>query len=114
MRRQHKEDIVDPSSIIELFQQHPADISPVDTIELIRMQEVVALFIRPGMHVEALTQSHPVEHGEAGRVQHGFKRRPLQEHGKVQGLHELSYFRMRRRHFGSEQFINDHYYAAGP
>ena len=69
---QHEQDIVDPPSIIKLFQEHPSDIPPVDTVEAIRMQETVALLIRPGMHVVALTQKHPGEHGEACRVQHGF------------------------------------------
>jgi len=50
MRRQHEQDIVDPSLIIELFQQQPADIPPVDTIELIRMQETVTLLVWPGTH----------------------------------------------------------------
>ena len=69
---QHEQDIVDPPSIIKLFQKHPSDIPLMDTIEVIRMQEVVALLIRPGMHVVALTQRRPGEHGEACRVQHGF------------------------------------------
>jgi len=60
---QHEQDIVDPPSIIKLFQEHPSDIPPVDTVEAIRMQEAVALLIRPGMHVVALTQNHPGEHG---------------------------------------------------
>ena len=65
MRRQREQDMVDPSSIIELFQQHPPDIPPVDTIKLIRMHEAVTLLIWPGMHTVALTQNHPGEHGEA-------------------------------------------------
>src|SRR5438128_516858 len=69
---QREQDIVDPPSIIKLFQEHPSDIPPVDTVEAIRMQEAVALLIRPGMHVVALTQNHPGEHGETCRVQHGF------------------------------------------
>ena len=60
---QHEQDIVDPPSIIKLFQEHPSDIPPVDTVEAIGMQEAVALLIRPGMHVVALTQNHPGEHG---------------------------------------------------
>ena len=48
VRRQHEQDIVDPSSIIELFQQHPPDIPPMDTIELIRMHEAVTLLVWPG------------------------------------------------------------------
>ena len=69
---QHEQNIVDPPSIIKLFQKHPSDIPLVDTVAAIRMQEAVALLIRSGMHVVALTQNHPAEHGEAGRVQHGF------------------------------------------
>ena len=65
---QHEQDIVDPPSIIKLFQEHPSDIPPVDTVEAIRMQEAVALLLRPGMHVVALTQNHPGEHGEIGRA----------------------------------------------
>src|ERR1700730_14929973 len=34
---QHEQDIVDPPSIIKLFQEHPSDIPPVDTVEAIRM-----------------------------------------------------------------------------
>jgi hypothetical protein len=41
-------------------------------MELIGMHEAVTLLVRPGMHVVALTQNHPGEHGEASRVQHGF------------------------------------------
>jgi hypothetical protein len=52
---QHEKDIVDPPSIIELFQEHPSDIPLVDTVEAIRMQEAVALLIRPSRHVVALT-----------------------------------------------------------
>src|SRR6516164_2555906 len=69
---QHKQHIIDPPSIIKLFQEHPSDIPLVDTVEAIRMQEEVALLIRACMHVVALTQNHPGEHGEAGCVQHGF------------------------------------------
>jgi hypothetical protein len=72
VRCQHQQDIVDPPSIIKLFQEHPSDIPLVDTVEVIRMQEAVTLLIRPGMHVVALAQKHPGEHGEACRVQHGF------------------------------------------
>jgi hypothetical protein len=72
VRCQHEQDIVDPPSIIKLFQEHPSDIPLVDSVEVIRMQEAVALLIRPGMHVVALTQKYPGEHGEACRVQHGF------------------------------------------
>jgi hypothetical protein len=53
--RQHEQDIVDPSSIIEFFQQHPADITPVDTIELIRIYEAVTLLVWPGVHAVAVT-----------------------------------------------------------
>src|ERR1700738_2599533 len=67
-----RQDIVDPPSIIKLFQEHPSDIPLVDSVEVIRMQEAVALLIRPGMHVVALTQKYPGDHGEACRVQHGF------------------------------------------
>src|SRR4249920_3261213 len=63
VRCQHEQDIVDPPSIIKLFQEHPSDIPLVDSVEVIRMQEAVALLIRPGMHVVALTQKHPGEHG---------------------------------------------------
>src|SRR6202047_2182714 len=63
---QHEHDVGDPPSIIKLFQQHPSDIPPVDTVEAIRMQEAVALLIRPGMHVVAVTQNHTSEHREAG------------------------------------------------
>jgi hypothetical protein len=45
VRRQHKQDIVDPASIIELFQEHPPDISAVGTMELIRMHETVTLLV---------------------------------------------------------------------
>src|SRR5215469_12374395 len=72
VRCQHELDVVDPPSIIKLFQEHPSDIPLVDTVEVICMQEAVALLIRPGMHVVALTQRRPGEHGEACRVQHGF------------------------------------------
>jgi hypothetical protein len=72
VRCQHEQYIVDPPSIIKLFQKHPSDIALVDTVEVIRMQEAVALLIRPGMHVVAFTQKHPGEHGEACSVQHGF------------------------------------------
>jgi len=65
---QHDQDIVDPSSIIKLFQEHPSDIPLVDTVEVISIQEAVALLIRSGIDVVALTQNHPGEHGEAGRV----------------------------------------------
>src|SRR5215472_1818398 len=58
---QHEQDIVDPPSIVELFQEHPSDIPLVGTVEAIRMQEAVALLIRPGMDVVALTQNHPGE-----------------------------------------------------
>src|SRR6202030_2803182 len=63
VRCQREQDIVDPPSIIKLFQEHPSDIPWVNTVEVIRMQEAVALLIRPGMHVVALTQKHPGEHG---------------------------------------------------
>src|SRR6516225_6126085 len=69
---QHEKDIVDPPSIMELFNEHPSDIPLVGTVEVIGMQEAVALLIRPGRHVVALTQNHPGEHGEPRRVQHGF------------------------------------------
>jgi hypothetical protein len=59
VRLQHEQDIVDPSSIIELFQQHPPDIPPVDTMELIRLREAVTLLVWPGMHTVAVTQNHP-------------------------------------------------------
>ena len=78
------------------------------------MQEAVALLIRPSKHVVALTQHHPGEHGEAGRVQQGFYRRPLQQRGKVQGSHELLYLRICRRHLGSKQLIDDHDHAPWP
>ena len=45
VRRQHEQDIVDPPSIIELFQQHAPDITLVGTIELIRMHEAVTLLV---------------------------------------------------------------------
>ena len=51
MQCQHEQDIIDPPSIIKLFQEHPSDIPLVGTVEAIRMQEEVALLIRPGMHV---------------------------------------------------------------
>jgi len=38
VRCQHEQDIVDPPSIIKLFQKHPSDIPLVDTVEVIRMQ----------------------------------------------------------------------------
>ena len=49
VRCQHEQDIVDPPSIIKLFQEHPSDIPLVDTVEVIRTQEAVALLIRSGM-----------------------------------------------------------------
>jgi|SRR6516165_5476572 hypothetical protein len=61
---QHEKDVIDPPSIIEFFKEHPSDIPLVGTVEVIRMQEAIALLIRPGRHVVALTQNHPGEHGE--------------------------------------------------
>ena len=72
MQCQHEQDIVNPPSSLKLFQEHPSDIPLLDTVEVIRMQEAVALLIRPGRHVVVLTQNHPGEHGEACRMQHGF------------------------------------------
>src|SRR4029077_3587977 len=46
MQCQREHDIVDPPSIIKLFQEHPSDITLMDTAEVIRMQEAVALFTR--------------------------------------------------------------------
>src|ERR1700757_547718 len=89
VRRQHKQDIVDPPSVIKLFQEHPSDIPPVGTVELICMQEAVTFLIWPRMHVVALAQNDPGGHGQACRAQHGFHRRPLQQQGKVAGLHVL-------------------------
>ena len=68
VRCQHEQDIVDPPSIIKLFQEHPSDIPLVDTVELISIQEAVALLIRSGIDVVAITQNHPAEHGEASRL----------------------------------------------
>src|SRR6267142_1174281 len=47
---QHEQDIVDPPTIIKLFQEHPSDIPLVGTTELIGMHEAVTLLVRPGMH----------------------------------------------------------------
>ena len=77
VRRQHKQDIVDPPSIIELFQEHPPDIPAVGTMELICMHEAVSLLVWPGLHVVAVTQNHPGRHRQACRVHHGFHKRPL-------------------------------------
>ena len=77
VRRQDEQNIVDPPSIIELFQEHPSDIPPVGTVELIRTDEAVTLLVWPGVHVVAVTQNYPGGNGQACRVQHGFYRRPL-------------------------------------
>src|SRR5438067_13942278 len=61
---QHEQDVLDPPSIIKIFQEHPPDIPPVDTVEAIRMQEAVALVLRPGMHVVALSPHHLGAQGE--------------------------------------------------
>jgi hypothetical protein len=53
--RQHEQDIVNPPSIIKLFQEHPSDITLVGAVELIRMQKAVTLLIWPRMNVIALT-----------------------------------------------------------
>src|SRR5260370_11835216 len=49
VRCQHEQDIVDPPSIIKLFQEQPSDIPLVDTVRGIRMHDAVPLLIRPGM-----------------------------------------------------------------
>ena len=52
--RQLEQDVVNPPSIIQLFQEHPSDITSVGAAELIRMQEAVTLLIWPRMKVVAL------------------------------------------------------------
>ena len=45
VRRKHQHDIVDPPSMIKLLQEHSSEVTPLDTMGLIRMQEAVALLI---------------------------------------------------------------------
>lgn len=55
---QHEQDVLAPRSSIELFQEHPPDIPPVSTTELIRMDKAVTLLVWPVVHVVTLTQNH--------------------------------------------------------